>query len=508
MVDDFDAYYLWLGIPPDEQPPDHYRLLGVRRFESNGDVIEAAADRQMGHVQRYKIGAHSALSQQLLNQLASAKICLLKTESKAEYDRQLRERVAPVASQPAVVPAATAVPQPSVPRAATPIRVVPLPTAEPLRAAEPWTVEPSRSTRARVTPARSMPSKALLAVGIATLIVLFGVVIRWNSENSAPEEPSLAARDESTTPVASPPAETAQPPVSAPEKLADATESPATPIAAIAAAIPEPPPATPPAEPASPSVAEPPAKPTSSALSPQERAAAEQFLQAGGRLSLLVDGQPGEAGRIEDLPARCAIVGTIVIPESLRNDAGMEIIRQFNQLAHLNLEYSGVTDAGLSRLTNLKHLVSLHMYRAPVTDEGLKSVAQMTAIEQLSLNSTRITNAGLAHLKSLKKLQHLGLGEIPPITGQGLAHLSGLKSLVSLDLNVTGVNDHDLELLGGWSQLKSLNLFTTPVTDAGLVQLYRLENLEATELGRTGVTDAGVAALQMALPKCRISRIP
>jgi len=44
-VKDFDPYYKWLSIPPDEQPPDHYRLLGVRRFEADADVIAAAADR-------------------------------------------------------------------------------------------------------------------------------------------------------------------------------------------------------------------------------------------------------------------------------------------------------------------------------------------------------------------------------------------------------------------------------------------------------------------------------
>ena len=36
-----DPYYLWLGIPPSEQPPNHYRLLGVSAFESNEQVIEA-----------------------------------------------------------------------------------------------------------------------------------------------------------------------------------------------------------------------------------------------------------------------------------------------------------------------------------------------------------------------------------------------------------------------------------------------------------------------------------
>ena len=55
----FDAYHKWLGISPEEQPADHYRLLGLRRFESDPDVIDAAADRQMAHLKTYKTGRYA-----------------------------------------------------------------------------------------------------------------------------------------------------------------------------------------------------------------------------------------------------------------------------------------------------------------------------------------------------------------------------------------------------------------------------------------------------------------
>ena len=48
MSENFDPYYKWLAIPPEEQPPHHYRLLGVQRFESDPDVIATAADQRMG----------------------------------------------------------------------------------------------------------------------------------------------------------------------------------------------------------------------------------------------------------------------------------------------------------------------------------------------------------------------------------------------------------------------------------------------------------------------------
>ena len=48
----FDPYLNWLGIPPHEQPPNFYRLLGVVLFESNPEVIQQAADRQSLRVGR------------------------------------------------------------------------------------------------------------------------------------------------------------------------------------------------------------------------------------------------------------------------------------------------------------------------------------------------------------------------------------------------------------------------------------------------------------------------
>ena len=89
----FDAYHRWLGIPPAEQPPDHYRLLGIARFETDPDVIESAADQRMAHLRTLQSGSHGTLSQKLLNQVAAAKLCLLQADKKAAYDRRLRQVV-------------------------------------------------------------------------------------------------------------------------------------------------------------------------------------------------------------------------------------------------------------------------------------------------------------------------------------------------------------------------------------------------------------------------------
>jgi len=86
----FDPYYKWLGIPPKDQPPNHYRLLGVELFEPDRDVIDAAANRIMVYLKSLAGGEDAEHSQRLLNEVAAARQCLLHPQRKAAYDDQLR----------------------------------------------------------------------------------------------------------------------------------------------------------------------------------------------------------------------------------------------------------------------------------------------------------------------------------------------------------------------------------------------------------------------------------
>lgn len=92
----FDPYHKWLGIPPKDQPPNHYRLLGLELGESDVDVIDAAANRQMAYVQQRATGTHVALSQKLLNELSAARVCLLDPKRKAAYDAELQAATKPL----------------------------------------------------------------------------------------------------------------------------------------------------------------------------------------------------------------------------------------------------------------------------------------------------------------------------------------------------------------------------------------------------------------------------
>lgn len=217
-----DPYYLWLGIPPEEQPPDHYRLLGVRRFETNPDVINSAAQRQISHVRSFAIGPHSEASQKLLNELARAKIDLVTPERRAKYDAQLRaklnqrgevspaparrnirENVKPSPKSPAQPQAAQ--PAPAVPvsaEAVKPVRV----TATPVQAtpvAAPTSIKVD-SAPGKESPLRSWTKNPLAIAsvggGAAFLLVALLIVMNIGGEPDPSEVPSPAVPP--STPIA------------------------------------------------------------------------------------------------------------------------------------------------------------------------------------------------------------------------------------------------------------------------------------------------------------------
>lgn len=106
----FDPYHKWLGIPAAEQPPTHYRLLGISPTETDPDVIDAAANRQMSYVQGFAAGPHAAESQKLLNELSAARLCLLNPSRRQAYDAALLGLSKPTP------PAPTPTPTPARPR--------------------------------------------------------------------------------------------------------------------------------------------------------------------------------------------------------------------------------------------------------------------------------------------------------------------------------------------------------------------------------------------------------
>ena len=142
MPESFDPCLKWLGIPSHEQPPNHYRLLGIPLFMADNEVISNAADQRMIHLKGFQSGRYSALSQKLLNEVSAARGSLLDPVKKSAYDALLKKgagaktvRAAPAARE------STSLPDPD--DSAWTFPVAPKPTST-----------PGKSARSKATPGR------------------------------------------------------------------------------------------------------------------------------------------------------------------------------------------------------------------------------------------------------------------------------------------------------------------------------------------------------------------
>ncbi|MCE5276865.1 MAG: NPCBM/NEW2 domain-containing protein [Planctomycetaceae bacterium] len=108
-----DLYTLWLGIAAGPRPVDHYTLLGVKPFCQDQDAIEQAVRRRMDKLDQYALHPDRAKRQavqNMMNELAAARVRLVNPEQKLRYDQTLAAAlgVSAPASSPAVAAPADA----------------------------------------------------------------------------------------------------------------------------------------------------------------------------------------------------------------------------------------------------------------------------------------------------------------------------------------------------------------------------------------------------------------
>jgi hypothetical protein len=150
----------------------------------------------MAHVRTFAAGEYSALSQQVLNELSAARICLLNEAKRAAYDEALRQRLQPASRKRETKPALDA--------AASPTRNVVAPPLmnEPIRIEPPLPL-PLRVPGRSLAATRSRPPRGLpLAFGIVIGLALLGVglvalaLVAWDA--AAPSGDEVAARTNSS----------------------------------------------------------------------------------------------------------------------------------------------------------------------------------------------------------------------------------------------------------------------------------------------------------------------
>jgi Leucine-rich repeat (LRR) protein len=200
------------------------------------------------------------------------------------------------------------------------------------------------------------------------------------------------------------------------------------------------------------------------------------------------------------------------------DDASLKRIEVLTTIEILFLMENLITDAGLDHLRKMTKLKELGLGQTKVADAGMERVAAFKELQTLGLQELKITDAGLERLKALTKLQKLDLTHcnqvrnLKPLQGLPLVTLnlfgcrmvldfSPLAGAPLTDLDLGGTQVADLSPLRGM-KLAKLNLSQTPVAD--LSPVGSCKDLKSLRLQGTKITAAEIAALQKALPDCKI----
>jgi len=179
---------------------------------------------------------------------------------------------------------------------------------------------------------------------------------------------------------------------------------------------------------------------------PQETApakAAESWVQ--GHYERLLQGAapaPETAqGRVKDAGGRVAPLATespLLAVDFLvqRDEATDEKIASVSsvkeQVAHLDLSRTLVTDAGLSVVTGMPRLTRLDLHATKIGDAGLKHLTALPNLTYLNLYDTAVTDAGLEAVAALKTLRSVYLWK-SQVTEAGVKRLR--EALPKADVN-------------------------------------------------------------------------
>ena len=191
--------------------------------------------------------------------------------------------------------------------------------------------------------------------------------------------------------------------------------------------------------------------------------------------------------------------------------------RAINNLADLPAEpflvrrlvCTGVKKPLAELLARLSHWREYEFERLEALDlpgcaiDNLSFAAPLQSLQWLNVSGTMVADNALQALEKLPNLHTLDLHQTG-VTGRGLGSLAKLPKLADLSLANSKVSDLFALKVGTLTKLERLSLAGCTFSDGGLKHLAGLSGLKQLDLTGTQVTAEGVAALQKALPECKI----
>ncbi len=139
---------------------------------------------------------------------------------------------------------------------------------------------------------------------------------------------------------------------------------------------------------------------------------------------------------------------TLVLDGGVVNDDEIDYLVDLEDLVHLRLRESPLTDSALERLAQgkLNHLVILNIPQAHVTVQGLRSLGRLPALRQLRIAGKQIDDQCVEVLSQWPALTSLHLIG-PQLTDRSLQIISNMKELGSFYLDDCQLSDR------AWEQL-------------------------------------------------------
>lgn len=173
----------------------------------------------------------------------------------------------------------------------------------------------------------------------------------------------------------------------------------------------------------------------------------------------------------------------------------------------LDLSFSPMTDGDLRQLHNFPSIVWLDLRGTQVTDVGLQELACLPLLHTLFLNASQTTPLGLKTLRENRQLHAFTNSWVACRQGR-----TGPQPIAELYLEVTSLNDHELQLLrdAGLRQLKTLDLDEATASDVALRALQEVGLLHALMNARSfdGSRPTGVHDIAMLnLSNTRVSHL-
>ena len=146
------------------------------------------------------------------------------------------------------------------------------------------------------------------------------------------------------------------------------------------------------------------------------------------------------------------------------------------------------TEADFRALGSFTTIKNLTISGKTITDDTLALLTGLVELEQLSTDGILLTDAGYKNFAAFQKLKSLAFFHpafrSKEFTGSGLASLKALPKLEKLTFAGSTAGDVAMEAIGQLTQLKEFRTWHTAQTQAGNASLVKLTHLTALRIGQ------------------------